>query len=436
MCCITTLRQISLVSQWPDPYHQTVTSEALIAEQRVVDHPAAFRRSAYLHARRRIMWSLAGLVVTLVPAALLAALAAYVARLQPPSTRLVLTGIGAFVGLLLGRHWVRSYAERVAEREATARLRGALATYWAVERATADDWAATRGLTPVADPDFSEAADATATLSDCVQQSFGPVFQGEVGGRRGTVFGLIQYGDYGSRNDERPELRSFTGVHLERRGAPLSLTLHPRKPSCPRCGLDELALTFYGDAWRPQPLLPDNDERGFVQPGADDAAAIARKAVDEHGLPPVFIELAREAANARDGHGDPAALEQQLAAARTQLAAWATARGVADDAPHGLRDLWRLARGPRWKDLETESIDFDERYRVRVRGDDPTRAVRILEPSLIVALTDVGGAEAWYELDGDNLVVLTPGRALDHETLDWLLRAAQAFADRVERALA
>jgi hypothetical protein len=321
-------------------------------------------------------------------------------------------------GVLLFGHWpARDLASRRARRYATARVHEALAKCWARERELTSAWGSRHGLTP-STASFTEFSDATPLMADCEAADYANVLRGDVDGNPATFFHLTQVGPYGLRaagdeDDAWPSLRWFTCLHLKAHRRDLAFTLHPRKVKS-RCPLNDLDFPMLGEAWRQS---PSNDPRrlGRSVGGREGAMnrTVVQRLIDAGQLPPSVLELERQSQTA-----DRAARREIGKRVGEEIKLWREQHG-AGSLRSGFETM-RSLMGDGFRDIELEAIEFNKRYRLRVRDTDDIEIVSLFPPAFIVAAIERVD-DLLLEFDGDNMLLAVPGRQMDAAQLDQVL---------------
>lgn len=340
--------------------------------------------------------------------------------------------VGAVAGLfglvLVGRRVAGEIAEGRAKTWASARLRDALREHWLSERPVVADWGRRHGLDPIDSAGFMVGLDTPPILLEGREADYANVLRGPVGGATATFFHLTQLGSFPGRpashgHDDVPAFRWLTCVHTKRRPRDLVMTLHPREPATPPCGLNQVPLSAVGDAWRSSPAR-DRERRGVAEIGAAQAQFFERM-VAAGWFPPRALELMRDM-EAAEGERRKQ-LEEQI---RQEMVAWRQRRGRPGGLG-GMLELLRAMKGPEWREVTTESVAFNERYRLRTMDLDDLEVMGIFDPVLIVQMTESLPTPLFVEVHDENLIVARPGRILDPDELDELLTTA----DRLGRQL-
>ena len=338
--------------------------------------------------------------------------------------------IAGTVGLLFGRWPATDVAEGRARRYAADRVRAALSATWAQERTLLDRWGGRRGLVPAAVG--RTVPRSTPLLRECIDLDCANVLAGSVGAIPSTVFHLTQLGDYGlgpagGEDVAPPSFRWFTCVVMKPDQRDLAFTLRPRKVKL-QCPLNELAPGVVGEAWRQSPATPEKRPPPPEQPGLPDERAqeVIGRMIAAGQLPPQLVELQRRAEKA-----DAKQREEIGREAGALVRRWREERGIGG--ARAAIGAFKALRGDGFRDVELESVEFNKRYRLRVRDPDNLEIVAIFDPALIVEATGMLD-EMFVELENDVMLVAVPSRLLDAERLDRLLAYAGALAWHIDRS--
>ena len=335
---------------------------------------------------------------------------------------------GGFAAALAGQPLVRKLSEARAARHAEQRLRAALQEHWRREREWVNEWGASRGLVALDDAGFTAPLDTTPILLEGARADYANVLRGQVGDGTATFFHLTQIGEFpGASREGLPAFRWLTCVHMKRRRRDLLMTLHPRFVKMPPCGLNRVPINLLGDAWR-SPNADGTTPDRTTEEDPRGAATLARM-VDAGILPPSTLEHMRELEHAEGDDRRRALLEQ----IEREGAAWRGRTG-ARQGMGAMVDLMRAVRDKGWREVKLESIAFNERYLLRTKEVDDLGVVTVFDPALIVEMTEAVSAVVLVEMHYDNLVIAAPGRLLETQLLDELLRTAEQLGRHVDEA--
>jgi hypothetical protein len=336
--------------------------------------------------------------------------------------------------LLVGARIASTISEQKAVRYADERLQAVLRRCWTDERSLVDAWGRRHGLERADALDFTAGLDTTPLLLEGEEADYANVLRGSVAGARTTFLHLTQLGNFRDRkvrfeDDDgvQPAFRWYTCVHMKRRPRDLLMTMRPRRPDRPYCGLNDVRLGVIGDAWRAS--ASDGSARPGLAEAADDsgsALAAIERMVAAGKLSPRVLELKRA--------WDSADKKQRKALSdeiNREVAAWRA------DNPGGFAhfvDLMRSMTSGGWRKVELESVAFNQRYELRTKDADNLEVVGIFDPVLIVELTDRVGADLFVEVHNDNLLVALPGRFIEQSKLDELLATADHLGSEIDRS--
>jgi hypothetical protein len=405
--------------------------------QAVLEHPGRFVES--VGARRFVRELLAPLPLIAVAVSFVApALAIQVLVGDSPLqqdegtvswiTRNLWWIAGLFGVLLIGRWAAADIASRRARRYANSRLQAALRQCWRRERSLIASWGRQHGLSPIERLGFTQGLDTTPILLEGTRCDYANALRGPLEGSTATFFHLTQLGDFagrpppGENEASEPAFRWLTCVHVKRRPRDLVMTLRPRRPHAPPCGLNEVPLEAVGEAWRSS----SGDAALDVASPADEEGPrveVLERLVAAGQLPPRALELRRE--------WDAAAPEERKRLRREisrEILGWrAGDRAAALELGRALSD-----RG--WRSIRLESVAFNERYELRTKDRDDLEVVGIFDPAFIVEVTEQLRTDVFVEIHDANLLVAIPGRVLDEEILDELLVTADHLGRHVDES--